>query len=133
MAQIPDAVRDKLNEPHFWHLVTLNEDGTAASTPVWAHVDGDDVIVNTALGRVKEQNVRRDPRVTLSMHENDNPYSWIEIRGKVRELVEGQPAEDSIDALAKKYLNQDVYPFRQPGERRVILRIEPLSVIVPSH
>jgi PPOX class probable F420-dependent enzyme len=115
MARIPDGVREKLEAPNFWHFVTLNEDGSATTTPVWVHVDGDTVLVNTAAGRRKERNARRDPRVALSMHDPENPYSWIEIRGRVAEYVEGKPADDSIDALAKKYLGQDKYPS---GRRR---------------
>lgn len=133
MARIPDAVRGKLKDQNFWHLATINEDGSPTSTPVWADVDGDVVLVNTARGRRKERNVHRDPRVTLSMIEKENPYSWVEIRGRVTEIIEGSPADASIDSLAKKYLNQDVYPFRKPGEDRILLRIEPTSVIVPSH
>ncbi len=127
-----DNVRDKLGEANFWHLVTLNEDGAPTTTPVWVDVDGGHVIVNTAIGRRKERNVRRDPRVALSTTDRENPYSWAEIRGRVVEFVEGEPADDSINSLAKKYLGEDVYPFRQPGEQRVILRIEPTQVIVPQ-
>lgn len=127
-----DDVRDKLGEANFWHLVTLNEDGAPTTTPVWVDVDDGHVIVNTAIGRRKERNVRRDPRVALSTTDKENPYSWTEIRGRVVEFVEGEQADDSINRLAKKYLGEDVYPFRQPGEQRVILRIEPTQVIVPQ-
>jgi PPOX class probable F420-dependent enzyme len=128
-----DDVRGKLQVANFWHLATLNDDGTPTTTPVWVDVDDGHVIVNTAIGRRKEQNVRRDPRVALSAIDTENPYAWTEIRGKVVEFVEGKPADDSIDRLAKKYLGEDVYPFRQPGEQRVILRIEPTQVIVPKY
>jgi PPOX class probable F420-dependent enzyme len=131
-ATIPDEVREKLRQPMFWHLGTINPDGSPTSTPVWVDVEDGHVIVNTALGRRKEQNVRRDPRVVLSTTDTENPYSWIEIRGKVVDFVEGEPADRSIDALAKKYLGEDTYPFRTPTERRVILRIEPSQVITPS-
>lgn len=127
-----DDVRDRLGEANFWHLVTLNEDGSPTSTPVWVEADDGHVIVNTAIGRRKERNVRRDPRVALSTTDKANPYSWTEIRGRVVEFVEGGEADDSINRLAKKYLGEDVYPFRQPGEQRVILRIEPTQVIVPK-
>jgi len=127
-----DDVRDKLGEANFWHLVTLNDDGTPTTTPVWVDVDDKHVIVNTAIGRRKERNARRDPHVALSATDTENPYSWTEIRGKVVEFVEGEQADDSINRLAKKYLGEDVYPYRQPGEQRVILRIEPTQVIVPQ-
>jgi PPOX class probable F420-dependent enzyme len=128
-----DDVRGKLEQANFWHFGTLNDDGAPTSTPVWVDVDETHVIVNTALGRRKERNVRRDPRITLSSTDTDNPYSWTEIRGKVVEFVEGEPADQSINRLAKKYLGEDVYPYRQPGEQRVILRIEPTQVIVPKY
>lgn len=131
MAKIPDTVRAKLEQPTFWHLATLNEDGSPTTTPVWIDVDDGHVIVNTALGRRKERNVRRDPRVALSTTDPENPYEWIEIRGRVVETIEGQEAEDGIDKLAKKYIGKDVYPWRKPGERRVAFRIEPSQVIVP--
>lgn len=127
-----DDVRAKLEEANFWHFATLNDDGTPTTTPVWVDVDDGHVIVNTAIGRRKERNVRRDPRVALSTTDKENPYSWTEIRGTVVEFVEGEAAEDSIDRLAKKYIGEDVYPWRRPGERRVILRIEPTQVIVPQ-
>jgi PPOX class probable F420-dependent enzyme len=130
--EINDDVREKLASPNFWQLATLNRDGSPTATPVWVDVENGHVIVNTAIGRRKERNVRRDPRVVLSMFGEDNPYSWVEIRGKVVEFVEGEPADRSIDALAKKYLGQDTYPYRTPDERRVILRIEPLQVITSS-
>lgn len=130
MAAIPDGVRAKLEQKTFWHLATINEDGSATSTPVWVDVDGGHLIVNTAIGRLKERNVRRDSRVALSMTDFENPYDWAEIRGRVVEFVEGEPAEASIDTLARKYIGSD-YPYRQPGERRVIMRIEPTRVVQP--
>ena len=131
MTAIPEGVRAKLEQKTFWHLATINEDGSATSTPVWVDVDRGQVIVNTAIGRLKERNVRRDPRVALSMTDFENPYDWAEIRGRVVEFVEGEPVEATIDALAKKYIDQDRYPFRQPGERRVTMRIEPTRVLQP--
>ena len=131
MATIPDAVREILKGTVFWHLATLNEDGSATTTPVWADVDDGHVIVNTAIGRRKEKNARRDPRVSLSATNPENPYTWVEIRGRVVEFVEGAAADNSINALSKKYIGQDVYPDRQPGEQRVILRIAPDKVIQP--
>lgn len=130
MAAIPEGVREKLEQKTFWHLATINEDGSATSTPVWVDVEDGQVIVNTAIGRLKERNVRRDPRVALSMTDFENPYDWAEIRGRVVELVEGEPAEATIDALARKYIGSD-YPYRQPGERRVTMRIEPTRVLQP--
>lgn len=130
MVEIPRSVRRKLEEKSFWHFVTVNDDGQPTATPVWADVDGEYVIVNTAVGRRKEKNVRREPRVALSMVDLDNPYSWVEIRGRVVEFIEGPDADDSIDALTKKYLDLDEYPNRYRGETRVILRIEPTQILL---
>ncbi len=130
MVEIPGSVRRKLEQKNFWHFVTTNDDGQPTATPVWADVDGEYVIVNTAVGRRKEQNVRREPRIALSMVDLENPYSWVEIRGRVVEFIEGTAADDSIDRLTKKYLDLDEYPNRYRGETRVILRIEPTQVLL---
>jgi PPOX class probable F420-dependent enzyme len=129
MAEIDEAVRSKLEAPTFWHMATILEDGSATVSPVWIDVEDEEILVNTAIGRVKERNLRRDPRVTLSMTYPDEPYNRIEIRGRVVDFIEGKPADDSIDKLAKKYLGQDVSPYRTPAERRVLLRIQPTKVI----
>jgi PPOX class probable F420-dependent enzyme len=111
----------------FAHLATLMADGTPQVTPVWFFYDHGKFIVNTARGRVKDKNMSHNPNVALSISDPDNPYSHISVRGKiVRSTEEG--ADASIDALAKKYLGQDTYPFRQPGEKRVIYEIEVESV-----
>jgi PPOX class probable F420-dependent enzyme len=128
VVEIPEFVRSRLAGAYFWQLATICADGSPTSTPVWVDVDAGHVIVNTAVGRLKERNVRRDPRVALSFVDPDNPYTWIEIRGRVAELVEGQEAHDSIDALARKYLGRE-YQTAAPGERRVILRIEPRTIL----
>jgi PPOX class probable F420-dependent enzyme len=128
VVEIPEFVRAKLRERTFWQFVTINPDGSPAATPVWIDVDGDQVLVNTAIGRRKERNARRDPRVALGFVDRDDPYTWIEIRGRVMEFVEGEAADDSIDRLSNKYLGLAEYANRAPGERRVILRIEPTFV-----
>ena len=132
MATIPDGVRELLKGTVFWHLATINKDGSAQSTPVWADVDDGHVIVNTAIGRRKWKNAKRDPRIVLSATNPENPYTWVEIRGRVVEFVEGDEADRSINALCKKYTGQDPYPWKAPGEQRVILRIAPDKVIQPA-
>lgn len=124
---IPTPVRAQLEAASFWHLVTLDGDGGATATPVWVGLDGDEVIVNTAIGRRKERNVRRDPRVVLATYDRENPYWWIEITGEVVEMIEGRRAEDSIEELAHKYLGRSRGGLA-PGERRVILRIAPSAI-----
>ncbi len=98
-------------------------DGRPQVTPVWCDVEGECIRFNSAKGRQKDLNVRRDPRVTLCIMDPDNPYRYLEIRGRVVEITE-QGAEEHIDRLAKKYLNLDRYPYRQPGEVRVLYKVE---------
>jgi PPOX class probable F420-dependent enzyme len=101
-------------------------DGSPQVTPVWFDVEGDLIRVNSARGRVKDRNMRRNARVALSILDPDNAYRYLGIRGRVVEVTE-QGADAHIDALARKYIGQD-YPFRQPGEVRVTYKIRPERV-----
>lgn len=121
---IPQNYLDLFQKKAFANLATLMPDGRPQVTPVWCDFDGTHVIVNSAKGRRKDRNMRRDPRVALSIMDPDNPYRYLEIRGRVVEITE-QGAEGHINKMAKKYLNLDLYPYRQPGEVRVMYRIEP--------
>ena len=123
-ASIPDDYRDLFDKKAFAHLATLMPDGRPQVTPVWCNLDGDHVMVNSAKGRQKDRNMRRDPRVTVTLSDPDNPYRYLEVRGRVAEITE-EGADDHIDRLAKKYLGQDKYPYRQPDEVRVVYRVEP--------
>lgn len=127
MVTIPASHADLLKKPAFANLATLNADGSPQVTPVWVDFDGTHVIVNTARGRVKTKNVAREPRVALSISDPENPYRYLGIQGRVVEMTEAG-GDAHIDKMAKKYLGQDKYPFRAPGERRVILKIEPEHV-----
>ena len=115
---------DLFHKKAFASLSTLMKDGSPQVTPVWFDYDGRHVRINSALGRVKDKNIRRDPRVSLSIQDPDNPYRYLEIRGKVVDITQNG-ADDHIDSLAQKYLGQAKYPFRQPGEVRVLYKIEP--------
>ena len=126
-AALPEGVRKLFQEPNFAHLATLMPDGSPQVTAVWVDLDDSRILVNTAEGRAKPRNVRRDPRVAISIIKQDNPYSSAFIRGHVVEITH-EGADELIDKLAKKYIGQDRYPWRQPGERRVILVIEPEHV-----
>ena len=121
---IPEKYRDLFQKKAFASLTTLMPDGSPQTTPVWVDVDGDHVIFNSAKGRQKDRNVRRDPRVAMAIIDPDNPYRYMEIRGKVEEITE-QGADKHIDKMAKKYLGQDKYPYAQPGEKRVMYKIRP--------
>jgi len=122
--KIPDDAAHLLEGQHFAHVATLMEDGSPQVTPVWIGREGDLVTFNTAKGRLKEKNLKRDPRVAISIVDAENPYIPLVIKGKVVEMTE-EGADDDIDALAKRYLDEDSYPFRQPGEERIIVKIEP--------
>jgi hypothetical protein len=124
VGQLPDKYADLLQKKAFANLGTLNSDGSPQVTPVWVDYDGKHVRINSALGRQKDKNIRRDPRVSLAIQDPENPYRYLEIRGKVVDITE-KGADDHINSLAKKYLGKDVYPFRQPGEKRVLYKIEP--------
>ncbi len=126
-ATIPDNFRDLLQKKAFAHLATLMPDGSPQVTPVWFDYDGGHVRINTAKGRVKDKNMRRNGWVALAIQDPDNPYRYLAVRGHVEEVSEAG-ADAHIDSLAKKYLGQDRYPYRQPGEVRVIYRIRPERV-----
>ena len=121
---ITDKYRDLFTKRAFASLATLMPDGSPQVTPVWCDLDGDLVIVNSAKGRQKDKNIRRDPRVALAIIDPENPYRYLEIRGRVVEITE-QGADAHIDKMAKKYLGADKYPYRQPGEVRVMFKIQP--------
>jgi PPOX class probable F420-dependent enzyme len=109
------------------HLATVMPDGTPQVTPVWFFYKDGKFVVNTARGRIKDRNMTKNSRVALSIVDPDNPYAHIAVRGKIINITE-DGADASIDALAKKYLGQDKYPFRSPTEVRVIYEIEPTSI-----
>lgn len=119
---IPESYRDLFEKPAFGSLATLMPDGSPQVTPIWVDREGEMVVFNSAKGRVKDRNVRRDPRVAITIQDPDNPYRYLEVRGRVVEITE-QGADAHIDKLAKKYLGKDTYPFRQPGEVRVIYKV----------
>jgi len=122
MAAIPDQYKDLLEKKAFAHLGTLMKDGSPQVTPVWFDHDGTHIRINSAKGRWKDKNMRNRPQVALSILDPDNPYRYMQIRGKVVDVTE-TGADAHIDSLAKKYLGQDKYPFRQPGEERVIYKV----------
>ena len=125
----PGAVR-LLQEKQLAHLVTLMPDGAPQVTPVWVDVepDGSHVLVNTSDGRLKTRNVARNPEVAVSVVDRENAWRFVIVRGTVVERRH-EGAEDHIDQLAKKYLGQDRYPWHDPSQPRVILRIKPHHVM----
>ncbi len=112
--------------PNFASLATLNADGSPQVNPMWVDWDGEHVVMNTAIGRAKEKQIRRDPRVAVAVFDAQNPYNYVAVTGRAELYMEG--AEGQIDKLAKKYIGEDVYPWRQPGERRINFRFKPETV-----
>jgi PPOX class probable F420-dependent enzyme len=128
MAAIPEKYSDLLapSKKSFAHLATLMKDGSPQVTPVWLDYTDGMIRVNTARGRVKDRNLKVGSRVALSIQDPENPYRYVQIRGKVAKETE-QGADSHIDSLAKKYMGVDSYPFRNAAEKRVIYFIEPTS------
>ena len=127
-ATLNDRAKALLGRPVFASLATVAPDGSPQVTPVWIDVDGDDVLFNTADGRAKAVNIRRNPQVGLSVFDPDDPYGGVvSLRGKVTEITTAG-ADAHIDAMAKKYMGLDEYPLRQPGEVRLKIRITPERV-----
>jgi PPOX class probable F420-dependent enzyme len=122
--KIPDEFVDLFKKTAFANLATVMPDGSPQVTPVWIDYDGKYVLFNSAKGRMKDKNIRRDPRISLSIQDPENPYRYLEIRGRVVEITQNG-ADDHINKLSQKYLGKPVYPGRQPGEVRVLYKIEP--------
>ena len=124
---IEGRARELLEAPNFCHVATLRSDGSPHVNPVWVDVEDNLVVLNSAEGRAWPANVRRDPRVTLNVMNLENPYEYVEIRGRVVDDTH-EGADEHIDRMAMKYLGEERYPFRAEGEQRVIFRVEPERV-----
>jgi PPOX class probable F420-dependent enzyme len=127
--RIEGRAEELLRAKNFGNVSTLRKDGSIQTAPVWVDVEDGRAVVNSAEGRAWPRNLERDPRVTLTVQNMENPYEYVEVRGSVSERTH-DGADEHIDTLAKKYLDADSYPYRRPGERRVIIRIEPEHVHV---
>jgi PPOX class probable F420-dependent enzyme len=125
--KIPEEFKDLFGKVAYANIATVMPDGTPQVTPVWFDYDGNYLRVNSAKGRVKDKNMRRNKNVALSIQDPDNAYRYLAVRGKVDDITE-EGADAHIDSLAKKYLGKDKYPFRGPGEVRVIYKIRPEKV-----
>jgi PPOX class probable F420-dependent enzyme len=119
---IPESHLDLFRKKAFANLATLMPNGSPQVTPVWVDYDGRHVLINTAEGRQKDKNLQRDGRVALSIMDPENPYRYLEVRGHVTQRTH-EGADQHIDAMARKYLGQDRYPYRQAGEVRVLYRV----------
>ena len=127
MASIPEKYADLFKKKAFASLATVLPDGKPQVTPVWVDYDGRHVLVNSAVGRKKDKNIRDNPNVSLAIIDPENPYRYMEIRGRVAEITQ-DGADQHIDKMAQKYLGKEKYPFRGPGEVRVLYKIVPEHV-----
>ncbi|RKN23970.1 PPOX class F420-dependent oxidoreductase [Micromonospora musae] len=124
MAILTDDDLALLAEPQLAHVATIEEDGSPHVTPVWIDTDGEHILFNTIRGRTKYENLRRNPQVAISVADRANDFRTLWIKGRAELVTEG--ADEHLDRLARKYLGQESYPFRQPGEQRVIIRVTPM-------
>lgn len=127
MEMLDERQRRMFEEANFAHFATNGEDGFPSVSPVWVDLDGDLVVINTAEGRRKTDNVRRDDRVGLSIHQQSNPYNHVALQGRVVEITH-EGADAHIDKMAKKYMGVDKYPWASDDEQRVMLKIKPDAV-----
>ncbi|MPZ22162.1 MAG: TIGR03618 family F420-dependent PPOX class oxidoreductase [Dehalococcoidia bacterium] len=126
-AALTEGQKNLLLDKNLAHLATLNHDGSPQVSPVWIDFDGKHVLINTEMKRQKPRNLRRDPRVAVTVIDSENAFRYVEIRGRVvEETIEG--AFEHIDMLGKKYLGLDKYPNNAPGDQRVIFKIKPEHV-----
>jgi PPOX class probable F420-dependent enzyme len=128
---LSEKARQLIARPVLASLTTLAADGSPQVTPIWIDRDGDDLLFNTAQGRVKARHVAHDPRVAVSVVDPDDPYNVVALRGTVTDITT-EGADEHIDALAKKYLGVDTYPMRQEGEVRIKVRVRPDRIAMQS-
>ena len=124
---LPNAVKKLLNEPNFAFMATLMPDGSPQLTPTWVDIEENTILINTAEGRQKPRNIKRDPRVAIVVSPSNNPYAYASIRGTVIEITR-EGADSHANKLAKKYLGKDHFPFNKPGEHRIIIKINPSKI-----
>lgn len=121
-------IKNLFEDKNIAFVATIMKDGSPQITPTWIDIQDNEILINTALGRVKQKNVTRDPRIAVSIVDRNNPFHMVTLRGEVIDQITGELADNHIDKLAKKYLDKEKYPFRAPGEKRVILKVKPTRV-----
>ncbi|MFG2427716.1 PPOX class F420-dependent oxidoreductase [Streptomyces sp. NPDC048590] len=128
-ATFDEAVRARLRAPHIWYVGTVFPDGAPQVSPMWVDLEGEgELSFNTSVGRVKEENLRSDPRVYLSHADAEDPFDRVQISGVVARFVEGEEARTHMDRLAQKYLGSERFEWLMPGEERVAVVVRPLKV-----
>ncbi|HEU0048765.1 MAG TPA: PPOX class F420-dependent oxidoreductase [Nitrososphaera sp.] len=131
LKEITPEVEKLFKDKNFASFATMMDDCSPQVTPVWVDYDNGNILINTAEGRAKVRNVAKNPKVAVSVTDSANPYTMVSVRGRIVEQT-GRGADEHIDKLAKKYLGADKYPFRAPGEKRILLKIKPESVVYMS-
>ena len=126
--QIDSSLKNLFEDKNLAFVATIMKDGSPQITPMWVDIEDNQILINTAVGRTKQKNVARDPRIAISIADKNNPYHMVTVRGEVIDQVTGEEAENHIDKMAKKYLNKDKYPFGTPGEKRILLKVKPTKV-----
>jgi PPOX class probable F420-dependent enzyme len=122
------SIRRLFEGKNFAFVSTLMSNGYPHTTPTWVDIEDGNILINTAIGRIKHKNVSKDPRLSLAVVDHNNPYDMVAVRGKVIEQIKGDAAEKHIDKLSKKYLGKDEYPNRRAEEQRVILKVKPEKI-----
>ena len=121
---IPASHADLLTSKGFAHVATIGPNGEPQNSPVWFDWDGTHLLFSQTTGRQKYRNLQREPRVALSIIDPANPYRYLEVRGTV-DSIDDDEGNAFIDSMAKKYLGQDRYPWHQPGDHRVVVKVRP--------
>lgn len=122
------SIKGLFEDKNIAFIATIMKDGAPQVTPTWVDIKDSNILINTALGRLKQKNISRDHRVAISIIDSNNVYHMVTLQGQVIEQVTGKDAEVHIDKMAKKYINKDRYPNRSPGEQRVLLKIKPEKI-----
>ena len=128
MAKLNDKARAIIDRPNLAFVATVMADGSPQVTPVWIEREDDTITFNTATGRVKDGNMRRDPRIAIAVVDRDDDYARVIVRGRVIDMIEGEEADRQIDRLSKKYTGNDEYQGHRPDESRVKVVVEPVSI-----
>jgi PPOX class probable F420-dependent enzyme len=127
---LSNKARALVERPILANVATVDSEGRPQLTPVWIGLEGDELVFNTARGRAKYANLRKNPHVAVSVVDPDDAYNVLVVRGSVESTEEG--ADAHIDSLAKKYLGLDTYPMRRPGEVRVKYKVHADNVVMQS-
>lgn len=121
---VPEEKAAILNKKAFAHIATIGPDGAPQNNPVWVEWDGEYVKFSQTTTRKKVRNLESEPRVAISVYDPDNPYNYVEVRGRL-ERIEKDPDNAFINKMAKKYIDQDVYPWHKEGDERIVMYVKP--------